>query len=264
MARMKILSVDDSFNWRAIYIPSSELDQVTHTYNENWKCDKKYELLFLSGAQKELHEFIGWGNHSYRPNRVEQIGFLAGKHYQNAANGKRMCVVYHVLPVHEAKGSAAYIEYSAEMVHNAIVRLNEMERGEQDPCELIGWFHTHPNSLPTFMSGTDMVTQHSTFNCEYNYSVVLNPHTKSWKAFRGYDAVDSECRWLSISTLDELTNKQCTTTTVEQDKESLRTQHVDEKKAIKNKCDKGKEPKSNKNKKKRKVMIERQMKRLKK
>lgn len=220
MAKIKVLSVEDSFPWRSINLSSMHLERHTIRKNENWRSDNEYELLFLSGAQKELFTFIGWDNRAYPPNRVEQTGLLAGKHYENTVSGKRFCVVYHVLPISDAKGSSAYIEYSAEMMHKAIVQLDEMERGQKDPCELLGWFHTHPNGLPTFMSSTDMITQRGVFNSEHNYSVVLNPHTLSWKAFRGCNADDAECRWLNVDTVDALCTKEAVSTLVTTDTKS--------------------------------------------
>ena len=54
----------------------------------------------------------------------------------------------------------------------------------------IGWWHTHPNALPVFMSSTDMSTQHLKFFKPHDYSVVLNPHRMIWKAFVGNNAVE--------------------------------------------------------------------------
>lgn len=199
MGKMVIVSRKEGFEWRPIKLDPKLLSKHAIAYNsENWAPQETYQLLFLKQAQQELHEFIGWGNMHYMKNRVEQIGFLAGRHYEDKEAGMRYCVVAHVLPIYEAKGSPAYIEYTTDMLVSAISRLDVMNLDETDPCEIIGWFHTHPNGLPTFMSGTDMITQHSTFNKEYNFSVVLNPHSKSWKAFRGYNADASQSYWLNV------------------------------------------------------------------
>jgi len=204
MAKLSIISTEDAFSWRSIAVSEEALGRHTVARNiHNLTDDPEYELLFLTGALRELHEFIGWGNMRYPKNRVEQIGFLAGRHYETAS-GKRYCVVSRILPVHEASGSSTYIEFSADMMHSALTRLESHNEGSADPEELIGWFHTHPNSLETFMSGTDMRTQHRVFNSDHNYSVVLNPHTRSWKAFRGYDARDSFSRWLDIDDISEI------------------------------------------------------------
>lgn len=202
MKKLQLLSIDPGFSWRPIKLDQSWL--AAHTIaknNENYQGSDTYELVFLEHALRQLHQFIGWGRNDYPKNRVEQIGFLAGRHYEDQTTGRKYCVVDLVLPLHEARGSSAYIEYSAEMMNNASIRMDDYNLTQEDPIEMIGWFHTHPNSLPTFMSGTDMSTQRTIFNEDFHYSVVLNPHSRSWKAFRGPHADNSRCSWLNVSTI---------------------------------------------------------------
>lgn len=205
MTKIRLVSIEDDFQWINATFSTDALESRTFAKNnDNWCKDQEYELLFLRQAVEELHKFIGWGRLDYQPNRVEQIGLLSGLHYEDTETGKRYCVVTHVLPIFDAKGSPAYIEYSADMMYKATQQLNEYNKFAEIPSGIMGWFHTHPNYLTPFMSGTDMRTQHGVFNAEYNYSVVLNPHTKAWKVFRGYEAVNSSCRWLDTDSIEDV------------------------------------------------------------
>ena len=53
---------------------------------------------------------------------------------------------------------------------------------------VVGWYHTHPNGLDVFMSGTDRDTQRALFPGAAQFALVLNPHRRLWRAFRGADS----------------------------------------------------------------------------
>jgi len=53
---------------------------------------------------------------------------------------------------------------------------------------VVGWFHTHPNSLPAFMSGTDRATQRSFFSAGWHFALGLNPHRRLAACFHAADA----------------------------------------------------------------------------
>lgn len=65
---------------------------------------------------------------------------------------------------------------------------------------VIGWFHTHPNSLDVFMSRTDMDTQRNFFNQDWHFSVVLNPHRRLIACFNSMDA--NICRFYPVNFAD--------------------------------------------------------------
>ena len=63
------------------------------------------------------------------------------------------------------------------------------ERYKNDGLYVIGWFHTHPNDLPVFMSPTDMRTQKHFFNEQWHFSLVLNPHRRLAACFHSAAAM---------------------------------------------------------------------------
>jgi len=57
---------------------------------------------------------------------------------------------------------------------------------------IIGWFHTHPNMLSCFMSGTDRHTQSLFFDGDNTYSIVFNPQRHLLKAFRSKECLATQ------------------------------------------------------------------------
>jgi len=58
--------------------------------------------------------------------------------------------------------------------------------------QIIGWYHTHPNTLDVFMSGTDQNTQSRLFGNDWQFAIVLNPQKRIWCAF--YGSHSTECQ----------------------------------------------------------------------
>lgn len=69
---------------------------------------------------------------------------------------------------------------------------------------VIGWYHTHPNNLGVFMSGTDQRTQATFFSANWQFAIVLNPHRLQWKAFAGEQA--TECPGFVCKNFNEPSN----------------------------------------------------------
>ena len=80
-------------------------------------------------------------------------------------------------------------------------------RPAQERLELVGWFHTHPNSLDVFMSGTDRWTQSRLFSGERCIALVFNPHRKLWKCFRTEECLDTKAELLVGSRLADKLGK---------------------------------------------------------
>jgi hypothetical protein len=56
---------------------------------------------------------------------------------------------------------------------------------EAERLAVLGWWHTHPNSLDVFLSSTDMETIRLKYYKPEKYSMVLNPHRGIFRAFAG-------------------------------------------------------------------------------
>jgi hypothetical protein len=149
----------------------------------NPRDDERRYLIFTKESLMELHNAIDWGMHTQR-NRVEQGGVLLGRAYKY--NNEIYNIVKSVI-LADTKGSPAFVEFSNKtwaQMQEELSRIND----RLDPNEQIfitGWFHTHPNSLAVFMSGTDKNTQRLNFSQNWQASLVLNPHTKKCEAYFG-------------------------------------------------------------------------------
>ncbi|MDR1134568.1 MAG: hypothetical protein LBL49_00070 [Clostridiales Family XIII bacterium] len=89
-------------------------------------------------------------------------------------------------------GDPAFVEISREMwadIHQVIAQKNSIFETTHQ-LAIVGWFHTHPNGLLVFMSGTDMNTQRLNFSQTWQASLVMNPHTNKYRAFFGADATE--------------------------------------------------------------------------
>ncbi|PTX61109.1 proteasome lid subunit RPN8/RPN11 [Kordia periserrulae] len=168
-----------------------EIDHNLKTQNENIKSDA---LLYISNnAKKEIWKHIQWGNQETQSNKKEQGGILLGNVFYDTEKKVQFGVVEEVVAGTNARGSSVYLEMSheiwAQMLSDADKILGERE---DDPLQIIGWYHTHPNGLDVFMSGTDMNTQRKYFNQDWHYAIIFNPHKQIWKSFVGENAL--ECK----------------------------------------------------------------------
>ena len=147
-------------------------------------------LIFSSGAYSKLLGFIDWNERTSR-NQVEQGGVLLGKvqQYRNEIYS----FVEDVL-LADTKGSPTFVEFTPKMwedMQNGLSKINDDRKlGEQ--LLIVGWYHTHPNSLSIFMSGTDMNTQRLNFKQDWQVSLILNPHSREHKAFFGAVAMEGK------------------------------------------------------------------------
>ena len=146
-----------------------------------------YELYLTMSAFTTIKNHIGWGNNTYE-NRVEKGGILLGHAYRNPDTSVVYAIVEQAISGRLARGSAGYLEVTHETWKEM---LDDMDNLHTD-LQLIGWYHTHPNSLDVFMSGTDRTTQQRLFGNDWQFAIVLNPHKRIWRAFYGSNS--SECR----------------------------------------------------------------------
>lgn len=182
-----------AYHWQPAELDPEKLVRAEQMHNENIDQNENYILLITQTAQKDIFDFIHWGDHKTKINQVEQGGLLAGSYYFIPSSGKKICVVERAFPVDTAVGTPCYWDASAEDWQKAFAAMDRYGRETGRELFSLGWFHTHPNRLSTFMSDIDRRTQAAVFNDDASFALVLNPHTGSWKAYRSRDVLDAYC-----------------------------------------------------------------------
>lgn len=145
---------------------------------------RTHKLILRPEAVREIFNFIEWDVGQRLDSRVEQGGILLGKRYYDCQKDIHFAVVHKAITADGADGSTGYLDISREcwgIMHDKKDAYNR-ETGKN--VVIVGWFHTHPNGLPCFMSGTDRNTQSHFFNGENTYSIVINPQRHLLKVFR--------------------------------------------------------------------------------
>lgn len=153
----------------------------------NPQNDSRRYLILEKHAHAKLKDGLDWGRKTRR-NCVEQGGILLGR---AALYGNEIyCFVKDIL-LADTSGDPVFVELSSEMWAAMQARLDIINASldEDRKLAIVGWFHTHPNNLAVFMSGTDMQTQRLNFSQEWQASLVMNPHMDRYRAFFGANAV---------------------------------------------------------------------------
>lgn len=148
-------------------------------------ADEHWRLYVLPDAAEQILSYIHWGTKHVK-NLVEQGGFLLGRYFRDEEKKVTVCLVEQAVPAVQASGTAGYLVMQKADLLAAHGEMDKGNRGrpENQRLRMVGWFHTHPNSLDVFMSGTDRSTQSSMFAGENAVSIVFNPQRKLWKCFR--------------------------------------------------------------------------------
>lgn len=141
--------------------------------SKNLKKLKEPLLAISEHAEQGIKEHISWGIRT-KENINEQGGILIGNPF--LIDGSILGVVEYVIPAEVSRSSAAYLEMGTETWAKMLNIYDEQYK--EKGLFVIGWFHTHPNELPVFMSSTDMGTQQAFFNQDWHFSIVLNPHKR--------------------------------------------------------------------------------------
>jgi len=165
--------------------------ETVYSFNSDWRREQDsslgYEFYLTMNAFEVIREHIGWGQHTHE-NRVEQGGILLGDAFRNPDTGVVYAIAEQAIPGRLAIGSPGYLEVTHETWKEMLDQVDRLGT----KLQVIGWYHTHPNSLDVFMSGTDRTTQQRLFGNDWQFAIVLNPHKKIWRAFYGADS--RECR----------------------------------------------------------------------
>jgi proteasome lid subunit RPN8/RPN11 len=145
-------------------------------------------LFVARDAALQIFDHISWGK-STTDNVHEQGGILVGLR-SKTPNDDEFVVVTHALPATADTRSSTYVRFDHAAWSDILHRLDLLK--EQDMAQpqavIVGWYHTHPNWLDCFMSGTDLRTQRSVFHRPWNYALVLNPQRRLVACFVGAEA----------------------------------------------------------------------------
>lgn len=186
------------FSFPKIVINSKSEYEPVHLNEPFWFKDKipnpqndeRHYLIIRTQTFKNLKNSLDWGIRTKR-NQVEQGGVLLGHiaYYKN----ETYCFMDDFL-LADTTGNSVFVEFTNEMwtiMQNKLTKLNEtLDRNEQ--LVIVGWFHTHPNGLAVFMSGTDITTQKLNFSQKWQASLVMNPHTNKYRVFFGARATEGK------------------------------------------------------------------------
>ena len=155
-------------------------------------ADSKYRLYILKEAADLMLSFIEWDKHTER-NHTEMVGFMIGHHYYDENKDIYYSEVESIFTIPTDISTEVYLQLSTDSMFAIEQMLDAYNLENDTDCKFIGWFHTHPNSLPVFMSSTDLITQTRFFADDLGYAIVLNPHKLCWKAFRSVKCYDTKC-----------------------------------------------------------------------
>ena len=151
------------------------------------------KIFITTSAREKIFSHIRWGDHHAKESKLEQGGLLLGKVYRDEDTGDYFGLAEQGIPGKSAQGSAIHLEMTHETWREMIDSIDHLLSYEENKdLQIIGWYHTHPNELDVFMSGTDMNTQRKYFNQDWHFAIVLNPQRRIWKAFSG--ARSMECK----------------------------------------------------------------------
>lgn len=169
-------------------LPQFHVDSSSNSLASRKTCHER-QIYIKPNAFRLIKEHIGW-DRIRTENCVEQGGILTGKAY-TTDDGIIYSVVDNAIPATMAQGSSAYLEMNHEtwvdMLNKAC---SADDKYENSSITVVGWYHTHPNTLDVFMSGTDIATQKRLFSHDWQFALVFNPHKRIWKAYSGEDVVE--------------------------------------------------------------------------
>lgn len=171
--------------------------QRAATGTENWISNSPHMLVYTPYAARRQMEIIGWKRDDFLKNHKEQGGWLLGYYVFNDAGIPVQGEVTEVLEAVTECRLPGYIEWDAReeiRLQQTFFQMKD-KLGKEDPVaaeklSVLGWWHTHPNSLDVFLSSTDMETVRLKYYKPEKYSVVLNPHRGTFRAFAGVNAVE--------------------------------------------------------------------------
>lgn len=171
--------------------------QRVATGTRNWISTPSPMLVYTSYAAKKQMDIIGWKRDDFPKNRKEQGGWLLGYYVFNEDGIPVQGEVTEVLEAVTECRLPGYIEWDAleeirlqQTFFQMKDNLAKVDPVAAERFSVLGWWHTHPNSLDVFLSSTDMETVRLKYYKPEKYSIVLNPHRGTFRAFAGVNAVE--------------------------------------------------------------------------
>ena len=161
-----------------------------------------HKLIIKNETVREIFDFIEWDTGQRDDMRVEQGGILLGKRYYDSEKDIHFTVVSKVITAEDAIGSSGFLEITRECWRVMHDKKDEFNSQTGENAIIVGWFHTHPNALSCFMSGTDRNTQNLFFHGDTTYSVVINPQRHLLKAFRSKECYSTQA-FIVLNSLKE-------------------------------------------------------------
>ncbi len=155
-------------------------------------ASREFRLYFTQQSFHQVEHHIGWGQRT-DDNGVEQGGLLLGNAYIDSEENLVFAIVRNAIAGLKARGSGAYLDMTHETWAEMLAQVDAITDADPDSSlQIVGWYHTHPNTLDVFMSGTDKNTQRTFFRAEWQFAVVLNPHKKLWRVYHGSESAQCE------------------------------------------------------------------------
>lgn len=151
-----------------------------------------HKIILYTEAVRDIFDFIEWNTGQRSTHRVEQGGILVGKRYYDEGKDIHYVIVSKAITADCAIGTSAYLEITPECWSIMHDKKDDYNRNTGENAVIVGWFHTHPNMLSCFMSGTDRDTQKLAFDSDNTYSIVINPQRHLLKAFRSKDCLAAQ------------------------------------------------------------------------
>jgi len=148
-------------------------------------------LYIKKNAFRTIMRHIGWGEDTPH-NIVEQGGILLGKTFIDPEKKITYGVIEQAIEGKLAIGTSGYLEVTHETWKEMFDKADELFEQSGSEFQIIGWYHTHPNTLDVFMSGTDRNTQSTFFANDWQFAIVLNPQKRIWRAFYGSHSKECE------------------------------------------------------------------------
>lgn len=186
------------------YDEETLFDGVIRSSDNAPKGDPRHKLVLRYNAVREIFDFIQWEKEDSSEVRNEQGGILLGKRYYDAEKDVHFVDVTKVVTGKKAVGSAGYLDMTPECWQDMHKEKDDYNEATGEEAVIVGWFHTHPNSLSCFMSGTDRNTQALFFEGDNTYALVFNPQRGLMKAFRAKECYATQAFMITCPTRGEV------------------------------------------------------------
>jgi len=187
--KFKIKSIEQEVQIETLTLP---LPEESYHLSSDRHFSNTYRLYIEQPALHNILSHIEYSNRTH-DNVVEQGGIYLGKPYKTV-NEDEFGIVSAALPAVTTTGSSTYVQFTHSIWADLLSKIDDRKHSGEYESDwvILGWYHTHPNNLSVFMSGTDLNTQHKLFYKNWNSALVINPHKKLIAGFQGRDAKPCE------------------------------------------------------------------------